>query len=77
MMIDQMQEFRTAHDITEQSVDKVLGETIVAYLKIVPGLHLAELRKTAYKKDYQRQDNKQSDAKNCILTSMYVVYMVH
>jgi hypothetical protein len=59
------------------SADKVLGESIVAYLKIVPGLHLAELRRTAYKKDYQRQDNKKSDGENCILTSMYVVYMVH
>jgi len=59
------------------SAYKVLRETILAYLKIVPGLHLAELRRTAYKKDYQRQDNKQPVAENCILTSMYVVYMVH
>jgi hypothetical protein len=57
--------------------DKVFGKTIVAYLKIVPGLHLAESRRTAYKRGYERQDNKQSDAENFILTSMYVVYKVH
>jgi hypothetical protein len=59
------------------TADKALVETIESCLKTAPGLHLARLRRTVYKKYYQRRDNEQSDAENFILTSMYVVYVVH
>jgi len=56
MMIDQMQEFRTAHEITERECRQGFG-----------GNYSSLLENSA----------QPSLAKNCILTSMYVVHMVH
>jgi hypothetical protein len=41
----------------KRSADKVLGGNVVAYLKIMPGIRLDGLRRSACKKDCNRQDD--------------------